>query len=209
MSGVSFSSRRRSNLSSSHLREVSNESNEPLSPNRPLTAASSTGTIRHAPSPTASAVERRCVLWTHDESFTKEDVVINLDLFPNVKPGELMAIVALKTDAGVRDFQDKAQTQKHEFESLGLTLQRERSNSNSKTGSEPEAANLNHDVDLNKRYLFIAKEMPKELKNKHASLEVSVSKHIADAFGLKLRSTVLLTSVCHFPYSTRLDVTNT
>ncbi|KAH8808764.1 vacuolar membrane-associated protein-like protein IML1 [Xylogone sp. PMI_703] len=194
MSGISLPPRRRSNFASSNLREVSNESNEPLSPNRPVTATSSTGTIRHVPSPTASLVERKCILWTHDESFSKEDVIINLDLFPGVKPGELMAIMALKTDSGVRDFHDKAQTHKHELEALGLSLRRERSNSNSREGSELDGVKQNYDVDPSKRYLFIAKEMPKDLKNKLPSLEVSVSKNIADAFCLKLRSTVLLTT---------------
>jgi hypothetical protein len=53
-----------------------------------------------------------------------------------------------------------------------------------------------HGIDLGSRYLFIAKDMPKEMKVKQPSLEVSVAKHIADVFYLKHRSNVLLTTVC-------------
>lgn len=168
---------------------------------RPTTAASDTGTIQHDPVPLQPAIERRCVLWVHDEGFSKEDVVLNLDLFPEVKPGELMAIMALKTESGVRDFQEKTQA-KRDSDTLATSMQRERSSSNPRS---PEAANGNsngygsdakHDVDIWNRYLFIARDMPKDMKVKQPNLEVSVAKHIADTFCLKPRSSVLLSTVC-------------
>ncbi|KAL5330137.1 hypothetical protein ACEPPN_003662 [Leptodophora sp. 'Broadleaf-Isolate-01'] len=166
---------------------------------RPTTAASDTGTIQHDPVPLQPAIERRCVLWVHDEGFSKEDVVLNLDLFPEVKPGELMAIMALKTESGVRDFQEKTQA-KRDSDTLATSMQRERSSSNPRS---PEAANGNsngygsdakHDVDIWNRYLFIARDMPKDMKVKQPNLEVSVAKHIADTFCLKPRSSVLLST---------------
>ena len=121
--------------------------------------------------------------------------MLNLDLFPDVKPGELMAIVALKTDSGVRDFQDKAQMQNKESDSLGMAVNLERSNSNPTSPAQLNGPYVTHDVDLGKRYLFLAKDMPKETKLKQPNLEVSVAKHIADVFCLKHRSNVLLSTV--------------
>jgi hypothetical protein len=80
-------------------------------------------------------VERRCVLWTHDEAFSKEEVVLNLDLFPagGVKAGDLMAIFALRTDAAVRDFQDKSPTPKKGLEHLAVSQQLDASVGNLRT----------------------------------------------------------------------------
>src|SRR3954471_5761443 len=128
MSAIPPSTPRRGAIRVSHLRQVSNGSVESPYNSRPLTAASDTGTAQYDPPPLKPAVERRCNLWVHEEAFSKDEVVLNLDLFPEVKAGELMAIVALKTDTGVRDFQEKAQTK--DGDTLTAAMQRERSNSN-------------------------------------------------------------------------------
>lgn len=198
MSTLPPSAPRHNALRASHLRQVSNGSaDSPLS-SRPLTAASGTGATQNESIPTKPTIERRCAIWVHEENFSKNEVVLNLDLFPEVNGGELMAIVALKTDSGVRDFQEKAQ---NEADNLAASTSRNRSNSNPKS---PLQANgeVKHDLDLGKRYLFVAKDMPKELKYKYPTLEVSVSKYIADAFCFKHRSNVLLTlvSTLHFVF---------
>ena len=175
----------------SHLRRVSNGSS---SNNRPLSAApSESGTVHRIPVPVKPPIERVCVLWNHDEGFFKDEVVINLDLFPDVKAGELLAITASKTDA--RDFQDKAQISKKDVENVANALQRERSNSNPRSPGRINDAHPKHDVDLGKRYLFIAKDMTKDMKAKQPTLQVSVAKHIADLFCLKNRSNVRITMV--------------
>jgi hypothetical protein len=142
-------------------------------------------------------VERRCNLWVHDDAFSKDEVVLNLDLFPNVQPGQLMAIVALKTDSGVRDFQDKAQ--KKDAEASAPPMRRERSGSNSRSSGQADGSEAKHDVELGKRYLFVAKDMSKEMKGRHTGLEVSIAKNIADIFCYKHRSIVLVTTVCSLP----------
>ncbi|EKD14941.1 domain found in Dishevelled [Drepanopeziza brunnea f. sp. 'multigermtubi' MB_m1] len=194
MLSASSSTPRRGTQRSSHLREVSNGSPEATVLSRPLTATSDTGTVQHDPVPVTvkTAVERRCTLWVHDEGFSREEVVLNLDLFTDVKPGELMAIMALKTDSVVRDFQDKTQSFKRDSVALGAPMQRERSASNPRSPASGKDAK--HDVDRWKRYLFIAKDISREMKAKHQGLEVSVTKYIADAFGLKHRSNVILTT---------------
>lgn len=191
---------RRTTQRASHLRQVSNGSSE-TTISRPTTAASETGTIQHDPIPVKLAIERRCVLWVHDEGFSKDDVVLNLDLFPEVKPGDLMAIMALKAESGVRDFQEKMQTSKRDSDTLATSMQRERSSSYPRspvttTGNQSRhGSDAKHDTDLWNRYLFIARDMPKEMKAKQPNLEVSLAKHIADTFCLKSRSSVLLSTV--------------
>jgi hypothetical protein len=194
MSSLLPSAPRRGAQRVSHLRQVSNGSSEAGTAfaSRPVTSNSSTGTIHHDPTPLKMPVERRCNLWVHDEVFSKEDVVLNLDLFPNVKVGELMAIVALKAESGIRDFQEKAP--KKDFDGLSSSAHLERSVW-SQFGRAQRLKNTTHDSGLGRRYLFLVRDMPKELKHKHPALEVSVAKHIADVFNLKHRSNVLLSTV--------------
>ncbi|RDA86092.1 hypothetical protein CP532_1140 [Ophiocordyceps camponoti-leonardi (nom. inval.)] len=47
----------------------------------------------------------------------------------------------------------------------------------------------------NERYIFVVKDMPKELKARQPDVEVYVVKHIADAFGIKKGSQVLLAPI--------------
>jgi len=171
----------------SHLRNVSNGSSQ--------STTSDTGTAQHDPIPVKLPTQRKCTLWVHEEAFSKDDVVLDLDLFPDVKPGELMDVGALKADSGVRDFQEAAQPSRKDGDSLSATMQRQRSNSNSDNPSTASGNHARRDSDFGKRYLFIAQEMPKEVKVKQARFEISVAKHIADLFGLKHRSQVLVSTV--------------
>ncbi|TVY94159.1 Vacuolar membrane-associated protein [Lachnellula willkommii] len=176
----------------SHLRNVSNGSSQ--------STTSDTGTAQHDPIPVKLPTQRKCTLWVHEEAFSKDDVVLDLDLFPDVKPGELMHVVALKADSGVRDFQEVAQPSRKDGDSLSATMQRQRSNSNSDSPSTASGNYARRDSDTGKRYLFIAQEMSKEVKAKQSRFEISVAKHIADLFGLKHRAQVLVsttdTAVC-------------
>lgn len=196
MSAIPPSAPRRGALRASHLRQVSNGSTESPLSSRPLTAGSEAIPSQQDPTTSKSTVERRCIIWVHNEAFSKDEVVLNLDLFPDVKAGELMAIVVLRTDSGVRDFQEKAQ---NDADNLATAASRDRSNSNPKSPVQSNGE-AKHDLDLGKRYLFVAKDMPKELKSKSPTLEVSVSKFIADAFCFKHRSNVLLTLVGALEY---------
>lgn len=106
-----------------------------------------------------------------------------------------MAIVPLKTDSGVRDYQEKPPGSKKDADSFPAFMQRDRSHSNPKSPGQSIGAAIKHDVDLSKRYLFIAKDLCSETKEKPPDFEVSVAKHIADVFCLKHRSSVLITTV--------------
>ena len=195
MSGKPPSVSRHGTQRASHLRQVSNNGSDTPNDGRPMTATSDTGTVQHDPAPLKLSFERKCVVWVHDDGFSKDDVIINLALFPDVNPGELMAIVGLKTETSVRDFQDKSNRLTHEVDSLVTPMKRERSSSNPASPQARNGDDHKPDSYLGRRYLFTAVDMPREMKVKHSNLEVSVAKHIADVFCLKHRSNVLLTMV--------------
>ena len=157
---------------------------------RPTTSSSRTSKIKEA-------VERICVLWIHDDQFSKEDVVLNMDLFPqgNVKPGDLIAIVALKAEVAIRDFQDRNMSLRRGAESLSASLQPDPQVEERKSPAGSISIDGQHDIDNEKRYLFAVKDMSKELRARQPTLEISIAKHIADVFGFKARSNVLLTTV--------------
>lgn len=137
------------------------------------------------------------MLWVHDEMFSKEDVVLDLGLFPHgaVKSGDLMAIVALKTDSAVRDFPDKNLLPKKEDVFTPAKGSESSPSAATRPSDGPAYAAAKHDVDVEKPYLFVAKGMSADQKAKHPSLEVSIAKSIADVFGLKNRTSVLLKTV--------------
>ena len=193
-SRILSSTPRRGTLRASHLRQVSSGSLDSTSSkgnSRPPSISSDTGTAHYVPDAPKAPVERRCNLWVHDDGFSKDEVVLNMDLFPEVQPGDLLAIIGLKTDSGVRDFQE-SNLPKKDAENLGTTMHRERSKS---TPKSPVLPDTKYDSQLGKRYLFCAKDLPKELKLKNPTLEVSIHKQLADVFNFKHRSNVLITTV--------------
>ncbi|KAG9238483.1 vacuolar membrane-associated protein-like protein IML1 [Amylocarpus encephaloides] len=196
MSGALPSTARRGPQKVSHLRHVSTSSSSDTTSNtssRPVTSAG-TAPEQTATVPPKAPFERRCLLWHHDDPFSRDEVVLNLDLFPEVRAGELMAAGALKSDSGVRDFQENIQPVKCDGEALSAAMQRDRSSSNPNSPGGLNSTHTSHCLDMEKRYLFIARDMSKEMKAKQPHLEISVTKHIADAFNLKPRSQVLITT---------------
>lgn len=163
----------------SHLRQLSRTSLErqleqlPRSPD----TVSSQSTVRDRPSSRISRLDRRCVV-TINDSFARDEVLINLDLVgADIKPGSLMAIDVLKPDS-----------EKPAQNMLGKQLFQER-------GKEAPQPNNSKTGDAQNRYIFVVKDMPKDLKVRYPTAEVYVAKHIADVFGMKKGSQVLLTPV--------------
>ncbi len=109
-----------------------------------------------------------------------------------------MALVALKTDSGVRDFQEKAPTLTRDLTVLAISAQHEQSNSTDRSSASVSVTEPKYDIDMEigHRYLFIAKEISNEMRTKQPNLEISVAKHIAEIFCLRHRSTVFITTVC-------------
>ena len=122
-------------------------------------------------------MERRCTVAVN-EGYSRDEVLLNLDLVGgDVKPGALMCITVLRDDirkpsAGHSGVKKQAQDQNGE--------------------ASPAQGNADSP---NKKYVFVAKDMSQEMKVRQPKVEVYVVKHIADAFGMKKGSPVLLTMV--------------
>lgn len=113
-----------------------------------------------------------------NEGYLKDEVLLNFDrLGTDAKPDMLMAITAVKNENA-----------KGPYGSLSKAAY---------SGARPKLGFSLLDQDyISSRYVFFAKDMPKEMKNRYPDVDVSVSKHIADAFGMKKGSQVVLAPVC-------------
>jgi DEP domain-containing protein 5 len=155
---------------------------------RPQTSSSSNSRAKEA-------FERRVEIWVHDEQFSKEDVVLNLSFFPRdrVKAGDLMAIIGLRSDVAKQQALETAT--KKISESLSGSLQPNATANDRKSSEESNSIDSRPDLDLNRRYLFTVKDMTPEMKSKYPNLEISVAKHIGDAFNFRRHAGVFLTTV--------------
>lgn len=163
-------------MRSSHLRQFSRASldrslDNPQSPD----TVSSNSTIRDCPPQMRARVERRWTV-TVNESFVRDEVLLNLDVIgDHVKAGTLFAIDVVKPDP-----EKQSQT------SL---------NKGGRDGGQQRAATAARPAESDSRYICVAKDMPKELKMRHPNVEVYVAKHVAEAFGMRRGSQVILTPV--------------
>jgi len=163
-------------MRSSHLRQFSRASlDRPLDHPQSPDTVSSNSTIRDHPPPMRARVERRWTV-TVNESFVRDEVLLNLDVIgDHVKVGTLFAIDVVKPDP-----EKQSQT------SL---------NKSGRDGGPQRAATAARPAESESRYICVAKDMPKELKMRHPNVEVYVAKHVADAFGMRRGSQVILTPV--------------
>jgi hypothetical protein len=133
-----------------------------------------------------TSVQKVCTLWTHDENFSKEDVVYNAEKFPELPstPGSLLQILALNHATAVRDFQATAKSNAKENGSAkndnsGNDTSRDTHSRRSRKAELKITIDENgslirggRDVDPEKSYIFLAKPMPADLKSKHPNLQV-------------------------------------
>ena len=135
-------------------------------------------------------------LWVHDESFSKDDVLVNPDTLHHLRlaAGDLVQIVALKSALEARDFEKSSE--------VSLT---DSSDSSKPKGTSSDEGNTtsalasgqrgSFEVDDNTKYFFIARSFPAELKAKHPSLQVSLNGNIAGIFGFRNRAQVVVSKV--------------
>jgi hypothetical protein len=138
----------------------------------------------------------------HDESFSKEDVVFNQNLLaPNGwRVGQLMAIVPVHESReregiganNARDFGSMGTGMGKRGEGLGASLLE--GGLGERGGKAAEREREREEEEVERRYLFALKETPREMLARHSNLEISVTKHVADVFGFKHRSTVLVST---------------
>ncbi|KAF2754584.1 hypothetical protein EJ05DRAFT_533226 [Pseudovirgaria hyperparasitica] len=157
--------------------------------------------------------QKLCTLWTHGDDLSREDVVFNIDKFPELglSYGSLVQIIAVKDTSAVRDFQglvrntssdtllriksDIKDANVRRLSIVGQSSKKARRPSVTLTLDESGMPiSGGRDVDVEKSYMFVCKPMPPELKNRYPHLQVTVSKHIAKTMGFRDRMSVVLTN---------------
>jgi len=164
-----------------HLRQFSRSSHDRVLDNQyassPGDTASSNSTIRERPS-SRLRLDRTWTV-TVNESFARDEVLLNLDLIgDDIQPGSLVAIDVFKADLEKPLQSSHHKQHRHDRKDAGSVACAER------------------------RYICVAKDMPKELKARYSTVEVYVAKHVADAFGMRKGTQVTLNPVCPIGLST-------
>jgi hypothetical protein len=164
-------------------------------------------------------VQKICTLWTHDDNFSRDDIVFNGDKFPELPtgPGSLLQLVAFNTATAVRDFSATAKPPQSDASHARLDAAAKDASVDSRSRRTRRASftitvdengstvPTGRDVDGDKTYVFSPKPLPPELKSKHANLHVSISEKIGKVFGFRNRMQVVITEVsfvrvCLQPY---------
>ncbi|KAH6607598.1 hypothetical protein Trco_003911 [Trichoderma cornu-damae] len=143
-------------------------------------SVSTHSTVRDVKDEKPRKIERFCAV-TVNEGYSRDEVLLNLDLIgADIKPGVLMSIAVLKTDlpkssAGFGSLKKQQHEDNGSLRYQGVGA------------CDPSS--------LGYQYIFVAKDMPKETRARLPDAEVYVAKHIADAFGMKKGSVVMLAPV--------------
>jgi hypothetical protein len=130
-------------------------------------------------------VQKVCVLWTHDDNFSREDIVFNGEKFPELPtdPGSLLQIVAIHTDDAVRDFHTGPKSAQLDVQSKPESVAKHPSSDahqkRTRRGSIAVTIDENgstipggQEFDTEKAYVFVPKALPADLKSKYANLQV-------------------------------------
>lgn len=127
-------------------------------------------------------------LWIHDDGFSKDDVLINPGIFDGIEPSpdHLAEIAFLGSTSEVRDFQTTSDESGEDYireddRSLGRQNSRE----------SQEA----FDTENRSKCLLAFRPLPEDMKAKHPSMQISITRSIASAFGFRNRSQVVASLV--------------
>ncbi|KAI4645685.1 hypothetical protein J4E93_005262 [Alternaria ventricosa] len=160
-----------------------------------------------ASTPHSARVQKVCTLWTHDDNFSRDEIIFNGEKFPELptSAGALLQIVAIHADHTVRDFHtgSKSQSQDathfkadalHKDSNLDNHPKRHRRDSITITIDENGSTIPGgREIDAEKAYVFVPKPLPADFKTKYLNLQVSISERIAKVFGFRNRMQVVVT----------------
>lgn len=154
-------------------------------------------------------VQKVCTLWTHDENFSRDDIVFHGERFPELPttPGTLLQIVPVSSSTPDRDLHatpgaiqtdDPQATAKGSGKDAGASVQTKQRRRGSHTLTIEEHASTipsqRHD-EVDKAFIFAVADLPADLRSKHPNLQVSVAERIAKVFGFRNRMQVIMTEV--------------
>ena len=197
----------RGQMRASHLRHMSTGSSMHVNghPERDIKGEVDESEGRGEMDVTPHSEERLCSLWVHDDNFSKDDVLLNLGLFPRgtVKVGDLMQVVALDSESAGKDFehrrhggQDVKASYRDGEGAQKIIYGKEQATHSTVTPAKDEHASSNgKDLNPSTRYVFIVKEMGPELISRNPSLQISISSSIASIFGFKNRARVTVSPI--------------
>lgn len=164
----------------SHLRQLSRTSLDKLSLEAPRSpdTVSSNSTLRaeaRHDDQHGGSLRRKCTV-TVNESFARDEILLNLDLFSSsYRPGMLVSIDILKPEV--------SKQQSTVAKRLAAAAQ------------DPTRHGAADPNQPSRRYIFVVKDMARELKARFPHVEIYVAKQIADVFGMKKGSQVILAPV--------------
>ncbi|KAI1209527.1 vacuolar membrane-associated protein IML1 [Annulohypoxylon truncatum] len=182
-SALSPSAPRRASQWTSHLRQFSKSSLDRTSEESPISPDTVFGNpTTRDPSSSKRPNERICSV-TINESVIRDEVLVNFDLFGGtLQPGALMSITPIKSD------QDRASGPQY-------GSSRQASYNRGFTNFTLADDLPKPDGDGGRRYVFVAKDVSKELKARQPNVEVYVSKQIGNAFNMRKGTQVILAPV--------------
>lgn len=188
----------RGSMRRSHLRQVSAASLDSVSTSRSVdTHTTQYDALSDHPSspdgkttfgfPSTGLDRRKCSLWVHDETFSKEEILFNQAAFADtgVRDGDVIEILSTWS------LPDAPQTVKPDLRSRSL---RDGRHVDSSSSARSQAMSK-FKTPLQTRCLFVAKPLPQEIKSRHPKLELSVTSSVANIFGFKNRSSVFISIV--------------
>ncbi|KAL8793685.1 MAG: hypothetical protein Q9195_003734 [Heterodermia aff. obscurata] len=129
-------------------------------------------------------MRQACSLSIHDDTISAADVLLNLALLhrdDSITAGDSLRLIASNHPQNPHDAQ--------QVDNHGVLLEPMDNWADNRTSE------LGQPVDHKKGYYFMAKEMDSEQSSKLAGVQISMSLQIAQAFGLKKGSSVLLSKV--------------
>lgn len=178
-----------------HLRQFSKTSFDRASTDAPRSpdSASTHSTARlESAAARMRRLERRCTV-TVNENYSPDEVLLNLDLVGgDIRPGALVSISVVRSEA-----------EKAAASSGHSSLNKLPTGDHGRGGSKPASVREGEgDGGSRRRYVFLAKDMSRDLKARHPHMEMYVAKHIADNFGMKKGTQVILALV-RTPFSAR------
>ncbi|CAD6504789.1 BgTH12-00292 [Blumeria graminis f. sp. triticale] len=152
---------------------------------RPITISSNANALHGDQLKADLQFKKKCILWVHEEGFSRDDVVLNVELFRNINPGDLLTILPWKSP-----FANHIKATLNKYV-VTEPVREQAASSNPSSLKGTEKCNKTLDFDIGNQFIFVVKDTPKDIKS---DLQISVSKHVADLFNLKHRSNVLVTS---------------
>lgn len=196
----------RGQMRASHLRHVSKGSsvNNHHRADKDISGSADTSKAPKDNEETTSTVERLCSLWIHDDNFSKDQVLLNLALFPrgSVKAGDLIQVVPQSSERASKDFDHRHDGGQHVRASYrgGEDAEKDHgkdpfTHPSEASAKEARAFSTGSDSDACTRYVFQVKEMGSELLSRNPTLQISISSTIASAFGFKNRAQVMVSAI--------------